>query len=150
MYSTLFRALFSPLDRAILSRICRKRRFIERPVSWRWRRLAKRALCGALEARGRADAVTRSGLLFDVARYLDWPDVDRVFREGRWVWNRDQDGRSIAADIDRVFGASNRRTAELTGLPLKDLGYQMEGEEVADLPDHAQGRGLDLSLQPTE
>jgi hypothetical protein len=47
----------------------------------------------------------------------------RVAKRALPRYRKDDDRARICDEIDRAYAASNRRTVELTGLPLEELGY---------------------------
>ena len=129
MHTRLLAHVFGPIDRLLLSRICRRRKFIDQKKTWRWRRGAKRLLMGYQVAAGRRGQGLRPGLLREFARYLDWPETERALSEGDDWWDRQADNRSIATEIGNYFVESNRETARITGLDLAGLGYSVGDDE---------------------
>ncbi|MEW6750758.1 MAG: hypothetical protein AB1505_07240 [Candidatus Latescibacterota bacterium] len=125
VYTRFIHRLCRPLDEALLGRVGRRRRFVEMSRRW-WTRRWLRRLLALLLRREEVDAV-RHPLLADVVRFLNWPDLHSpALRGGE---------ESIAAEIARVYAPSNRRLAEMTGLPLAELGYALAAPGASPAPE---------------
>jgi sulfotransferase family protein len=131
IYSRFSHRVFRPLDRVLLSGLSRRRRFVDKPAKWPLRLLLKRVIGPLVRVRltptsGNEMELERlcpSGLMLDLVRFLDWPEKNQALRSGSTRYVADIDRRSIADSVRTAYADSNRRTQEMTGLPLDELGY---------------------------
>ena len=136
MWTRFVFRLFLPVDRLVLRRWGSRKRFVDKRMKWFLRVVARRLLVLLFnpsppsvqsdQVRGHNEQST----LVNLIRYLDWPDIDEVYEEDRGNRKRER----IADRLADVYADSNARTAAMTGLPLRELGYSVsqigEGDTV--------------------
>lgn len=134
VYTRFIHKIFQPLDRFFLSKISPKKKFVDFKKRWWMRRTAKWFLARAWgqESLGAENRRWATNLV----KFMNWPDIESFELAER--------GERIAEEIEAVYAQPNRELAELTGIPLEDLGYPMAlsvREEAQDSEEKMGGGG---------